>query len=129
MNQSVRAEQQQSELKSALLIRARHGSAVPAASCVLRCELRQLAYVLAIEYGRGRPWHRSREIMNGILWIVGTGAQRAGLPPALLRAYPSLTECTPHRAWFGRHHDGASPAPGPRSRAPTACCTLSPRRP
>jgi transposase len=24
--------------------------------------------------GRGRSWHSSREIMNGILWIVRTGA-------------------------------------------------------
>jgi transposase len=25
--------------------------------------------------GRGRPWRRSRKVLNGILWILRTGAQ------------------------------------------------------
>jgi transposase len=25
--------------------------------------------------GRGRPWRSSREVLNGILWILRTGAQ------------------------------------------------------
>jgi transposase len=30
--------------------------------------------------GRGRPWRSSREVLNGILWILRTGAQWADLP-------------------------------------------------
>ncbi len=30
--------------------------------------------------GRGRPWRSSREVFNGILWILRTGAQWAELP-------------------------------------------------
>jgi transposase len=30
--------------------------------------------------GRGRPWRNSREVLNGILWILRTGAQWADLP-------------------------------------------------
>ena len=30
--------------------------------------------------GRGRPRSRSREVLNGILWILRTGAQWADLP-------------------------------------------------
>src|SRR3954451_16386642 len=29
--------------------------------------------------GRGRPWRSSREVLNGILWILRTGAQWADL--------------------------------------------------
>ena len=25
--------------------------------------------------GRGRPWPDSRKVLNGMLWILGTGAQ------------------------------------------------------
>ena len=31
--------------------------------------------------GRGRPWRDSRPVLNGILWILCTGAQWAELPP------------------------------------------------
>ena len=34
--------------------------------------------------GRGRPWRDSRAVLNGILWILRTGAQWAELP----RRYP-----------------------------------------
>ena len=30
--------------------------------------------------GRGRPWRSSREVLNGILWILRTGTQWADLP-------------------------------------------------
>lgn len=30
--------------------------------------------------GRGRPWRDSREVLNGILWILRTGAQWHDLP-------------------------------------------------
>ena len=30
--------------------------------------------------GRGRPWRNSREVLDGILWILRTGAQWANLP-------------------------------------------------
>jgi transposase len=30
--------------------------------------------------GRGRPWRESREVLNGIVWILRTGAQWADLP-------------------------------------------------
>ena len=30
--------------------------------------------------GRGRPWRNSREVVNGILWVLRTGAQWADLP-------------------------------------------------
>lgn len=30
--------------------------------------------------GRGRPWRNNRKVLNGILWILRTGAQWADLP-------------------------------------------------
>jgi transposase len=39
--------------------------------------------------GRGRPWRSSREVLNGILWILRTGAQWADLP----ERYPSYQTC------------------------------------
>ena len=30
--------------------------------------------------GRGRPWRSSRAVLDGILWILRTGAQWADLP-------------------------------------------------
>jgi transposase len=39
--------------------------------------------------GRGRPWRSSREVMNGILWILRTGAQWADLPDR----YPPYQTC------------------------------------
>ena len=39
--------------------------------------------------GRGQPWRSSREVLNGILWIVRTGAQWAGLP----ERYPPYQTC------------------------------------
>ena len=39
--------------------------------------------------GRGRPWRDSREVLNGILWILPTGAQWADLPDR----YPPYQTC------------------------------------
>ena len=39
--------------------------------------------------GRGRPWRSSREVLNGILWILRTGAQWHDLP----ERYPSYHTC------------------------------------
>ena len=39
--------------------------------------------------GRGRPWRSSREVLNGILWILRTGAQWADLPDR----YPPYQTC------------------------------------
>ena len=35
--------------------------------------------------GRGRPWRDSREVMNGILWILRSGARLKGLTGSLMR--------------------------------------------
>ncbi len=39
--------------------------------------------------GRGRPWRSSRAVLNGILWILRTGAQWADLP----ERYPPYQTC------------------------------------
>src|SRR5215471_4003518 len=39
--------------------------------------------------GRGRPWHEHRSVLNGILWILRTGAPWAELPDR----YPSHQTC------------------------------------
>src|SRR4026208_1925881 len=49
------------------------------------------------EDGRGRPWRESRAVLNGILWILRTGAPWADLPDR----YPSYQTC--HRRF---HHWG-----------------------
>src|SRR5689334_14603988 len=38
---------------------------------------------------RGRPWRRSREVLDGILWILRAGAQWADLP----ERYPPYQTC------------------------------------
>jgi transposase len=43
--------------------------------------------------GRGRPWRSSRDVLNGILWILRTGAQWADLP----ERYPPYQTC--HRRY------------------------------
>jgi len=32
------------------------------------------------EDNRGRPWHETRAVLNGVFWVLGTGAQRRELP-------------------------------------------------
>jgi transposase len=39
--------------------------------------------------GRGRPWQGPRGVLNGILWVLGTGAQWRELP----KKYPPYQTC------------------------------------
>jgi len=39
--------------------------------------------------GRGRPWQDTRAVLNGILWVMGTGAQWRELP----NKYPPYQTC------------------------------------
>ena len=39
--------------------------------------------------GRGRPWRDPRDVMNGVLWIMRTGAPWYDLPPR----YPPYQTC------------------------------------
>ncbi len=39
--------------------------------------------------GRGRPWQDTRAVLNGILWVLGTGAQWRELP----KKYPPHQTC------------------------------------
>ena len=41
------------------------------------------------EDNRGRPWHDTRAVLNGVLWVLGTGAQWAELPSK----YPPYQTC------------------------------------
>ena len=38
---------------------------------------------------RGRPWHDTRSVLNGVFWVLGTGAQWRELP----EKYPSFQTC------------------------------------
>src|SRR5579875_2946869 len=39
--------------------------------------------------GRGRPWHDTRAVLNGVFWVLGTGAQWRELP----EKYPPYQTC------------------------------------
>jgi transposase len=41
------------------------------------------------EDNRGRPWHDTRAVLNGVLWILGSGAQWAEMPSK----YPPYQTC------------------------------------
>src|SRR5215471_15312907 len=64
--------------------------------------------------GRGRPWRENRAVLNGILWILRTGAPWADLPDR----YPSYQTC--HRRfqqWVRAGVLRGGPRPGsPRRR-------------
>lgn len=50
--------------------------------------------------GRGRPWRNAREVLNGILWVLRTGAPWKDLP----ERYPSYQTC--HRRFQQWVQDG-----------------------
>jgi len=41
------------------------------------------------EDNRGRPWHDTRAVLNGVLWILGIGAQCSEMPDK----YPPYQTC------------------------------------
>lgn len=49
---------------------------------------------------RGRPWHDTRAVLNGVLWVLGTGAQWRELP----EKYPPYQTC--HRRFQQWIRDG-----------------------
>lgn len=50
--------------------------------------------------GRGRPWRDSRSVLNGILWVLRTGAPWRDLP----ERYPSYQTC--HRRFQRWNEEG-----------------------
>jgi len=52
------------------------------------------------EDNRGRPWHDTRAVLNGVLWVLGTGAQWAEMPDK----YPPYQTC--HRRFQCWVHNG-----------------------
>jgi transposase len=49
---------------------------------------------------RGRPWHDTRDVLHGVLWVLGTGAQWRELP----EKYPPFQTC--HRRFQGWVRNG-----------------------
>jgi transposase len=49
---------------------------------------------------RGRPWHETRAVLNGVLWILGSGAQWSQMPSK----YPPYQTC--HRRFQQWIRDG-----------------------
>jgi transposase len=60
--------------------------------------------------GRGRPWTDPRAVMNGVLWVLRTGAPWHDLPSR----YPPYQTC--HRRYAGSAR-----------AASIGCCNASPR--
>ena len=50
--------------------------------------------------GRGRPWRNSRDVLNGILWVLRTGAPWRDLP----ERYPPYQTC--HRRFQRWNEEG-----------------------
>jgi transposase len=47
---------------------------------------------------RGRPWHDTRAVLNGVLWILGSGAQWSEMSDGMpLSRHPKIERCQ-----FGR---------------------------
>ena len=44
---------------------------------------------------RGRPWHDTRAVLNGVLWVLGTGAQWREMP----EKYPPYQTCHRLQQW------------------------------
>ena len=53
------------------------------------------------EDGRGRPWRDNREVMNGVLWVLRSGARWKDLPPR----FPPYQTC--HRRFQSWVQSGA----------------------
>ena len=51
------------------------------------------------EDSRGRPWHETCAVLNGVLWVLGTGAQWRELP----EKYPPFQTC--HRRFQRKRVD------------------------
>ncbi len=51
--------------------------------------------------GRGRPWRSQREVLNGVLWILRSGARWQDLP----ERFPPYQTC--HRRYQGWVRSGA----------------------
>ena len=49
--------------------------------------------------GRGRPWLENRAVLNGILWILRTGAPWADLPVSPLLNAPPAVSAVGAREW------------------------------
>lgn len=49
---------------------------------------------------RSRPWHDTRAVLSGVLWVLGTGAQWRELP----EKYPPFQTC--HRRFQGWIRNG-----------------------
>lgn len=49
---------------------------------------------------RGRPWIKTRDVLNGVLWVLGTGAQWAEMP----EKYPAYQTC--HRRFHAWAREG-----------------------
>jgi transposase len=60
---------------------------------------------------RGRPWTDTRDVMNGVLWVLRTGAPWADLPPR----YPPYQTCT------AGSNSGSDPG------GSIVCCSASPK--
>jgi transposase len=91
--------------------------------------------------GRGRPWRNSRDVLNGILWILRTGAQWADLPecyppwghptktPTDLRKAPVRRGTRQQRGFIVSNDENHPARWGPKSDACIDCGTAErPRR-
>src|ERR1700730_10183735 len=67
--------------------------------------------------GRGRPWRDTRAVLNGVLWVLGTGAQWR----ELLSKYPPYQTCHRRPTVGARRQTREDPAPtGDRVTSPRA---------